>query len=265
MRCRRLSSLTACLCTSSGMPASSIAFFSSSSSAALSPPSPSSFWIWRICSRSTCSRWRSSNSLVFSPISLEMRSTPTRSERCSSTLSRRRLRSKVSSRSCLSSFLMSSRLATMSASSAGELMPCTTTVSSSGALGSSEIASTACALSWRKRASSSGSTPPSLDDLDARHQERPALQELEHAEAALALHHEVMRGLGAGDVAHHLAGGADPVEVLGLDVVLLRVALEQEADLLLAAHRFLRGGDRDGAAHGRARSRPGTAPCSASG
>ena len=43
----------------------------------------------------------------------------------------------------------------MSASSAGEVMPCTTTVSSSGALGSSWIASIACALSCRKRASMS--------------------------------------------------------------------------------------------------------------
>ena len=133
------------------------------------------------------------------------------------------------------------------------VMPCTTTASSSGALGSSEIASTAWLFSWRKRASTSGSTLPRLDHLHARHQERPARQELEHAEAALALHHEVMRALGAGDVAHHLAGGADPVEVLRLDVVRLRVALEQEADLLLAAHRFLGGGDRRWAADGDGR------------
>ncbi len=37
-----------------------MAFSMSASSAAVPSPSPSSFWIWRICSRSTYSRWRSS-------------------------------------------------------------------------------------------------------------------------------------------------------------------------------------------------------------
>ncbi len=80
-----------------------------------------------------------------------------------------------------------------------------------------------------------------LDVLHARDEERPALEELEHAEAARALHHEVMRAFRAGDVAHHLAGGADPVEVVGPNVVLLGIALQEEADLLLAPYRFLRG------------------------
>ena len=133
----------------------------------------------------------------------------------------------------------------MSASSAGEVMPCTTTLSSSGALGSRPIASIACALSCRKRASISGFESSFWrNHLHARDEVRPAGEELEHAEAALALHHEVVRAFGAGDVAHHLAGGADPVEVRGLHVVGLRIALQEEADLLLAAHRFLRGGDR---------------------
>ncbi len=92
--------------------------------------------------------------------------------------------------------------------------------------------------------------------LHARDEVGPALEELEHAEARLALHHEVVRAFGAGDVAHHLAGGADPVQVLGLDPVLLRVALQEEADPALGAHRFLRGGDRDRAPERDRRDHP---------
>src|SRR5688572_12254015 len=92
-----------------------------------------------------------------------------------------------------------------------------------------------------------------VDHLRARNEERPARQELEYAEAVLALHHEVVRAFGAGDVAHDLAGRADPVEILGRHVVLLRVALEQKADLLLAALRFLRGCNRTDASDGDGR------------
>jgi hypothetical protein len=92
-----------------------------------------------------------------------------------------------------------------------------------------------------------------LHVLHARDEEWPAAQELEHAKAVLALHHHVMHAFAAGDVAHHLASGADPIEVVGLDVVFLRVALQQEADLLLGAHRLLCRSDRRRTAdrHGR--------------
>ena len=56
MRSRRFSSLRACFSTSSGICASVIALSSSAISAAPSSPSPSSFWIVRICSRSRCLR-----------------------------------------------------------------------------------------------------------------------------------------------------------------------------------------------------------------
>ena len=156
MRCRRFNSLLACLATSSGIPASSSAFFSSSISAAVSSPSPSSFWIWRICSRSTCSRWRSSKALrVWSPISFDSLSTSTRLPSSASTLSRRARTLKASSSSCFCSGFTSRKFATMSASAPGESMPCTTAARPSGAFGSSSIAAAACCLSCRKRASSS--------------------------------------------------------------------------------------------------------------
>ena len=49
----------------------------------------------------------------------------------------------------------------------------------------------------------------------------------------LALHDEVMPAVLAGDVAHDRPGRADPVQVVRRDVVLLGVALQQEADALL--------------------------------
>ena len=61
---------------------------------------------------------------------------------------------------------------------------------------------------------------------------------------ALALHHQVVRAFGAGDVAHHLPGGADPVQVLGLTSLVCGSLCSRKPTFFSAAHRFLRGGDR---------------------
>ena len=198
MRCRRLSSLTACLCTSSGMPASSIAFFSSSISAAVSSPSPSSFWIWRICSRSTCSRWRSSNCfLVFSPISLEMRSTPTRSDEQLEHLVEAPLQVEGLEQLLLLLVLHVEEVRrpcrrAAPARSRPAPPPRAPRARSAGAGSPRPPAASAGGSAPRFRARCSR---PALDHLDARDHERPALEEFEHAEARLALHHEVVRAL----------------------------------------------------------------------
>ena len=87
-----------------------------------------------------------------------------------------------------------------------------------------------------------------FDGGDARHHEGPALEEFEDTEARLALHHHVVSAIRTGDIAHHLAGGSNPVKVIGTDLVLGGITLQQEADLALGARRLLRGGDRGRAA-----------------
>ena len=49
---------------------------------------------------------------------------------------------------------------------------------------------------------------------------------------------------GAGDVAHDIGDRADAVEIVGAGIVGLGIALQQDADRPLLAHRLLRGGDR---------------------
>ncbi len=125
IRSRRFNSLRACFSTSSGIRASAIALSSSAISAAASSPSPSSFWIVRICSRSRCLRLRSSiESFVRSSISRETFSTSMRCDSSSSSLSSRDLRSNVSSSACFSAAPMSIRPAMKSARRAGPATPC---------------------------------------------------------------------------------------------------------------------------------------------
>ena len=144
MRSSRFSSFFACFSTSSGMPAASIVFASSASSAAVLSPSPSSFWIWRICSRSTYSRWRSSIvALVLPSISRESLSTSIRCESSSSTRSTRAETSTISSTDCFSGALRSMNPAIMSASCPAEVKPCTPCTSSGGVCGRSCSASSA--------------------------------------------------------------------------------------------------------------------------
>jgi len=83
-----------------------------------------------------------------------------------------------------------------------------------------------------------------LDHGDARDEERPALEEFQHAEAFLPLHHHVVHALARRNHAHDLAGGADPVQVVRGDGALLRVALQEKTHLLVAARGLACRGHR---------------------
>ena len=124
----------------------------------LSSPSPSSFWIVRICSRSRCLRLVSSiDSRVRASISRDTFSTSMRCDSSSSSLSSRVLRSKVSSSACFSSALMSIRPAMKSASRTGPSTPCRVATISSGTCGRSCRISIARSLRLRARPSMSTS------------------------------------------------------------------------------------------------------------
>ena len=213
------------------MPAFSIACARSASSAAPPSPSPSSFWIWRICSRSTYSRWRSSIvALVLVSISRESLSTSMRCESSSSTRSTRADASTISSTDCFSTGFRSMKPAIMSASWPAEVKLCTDCTSSGGVCGRSWSASTARSRSWWSRASISA---PLLlagrQALDARDQERIALEQLEHAEPPFALRDDVMGAIGRRDVAHDLRRRADVVEVFALGRLDVGLALQDES------------------------------------
>ena len=246
MRSRRLSSLRACLSTSSGMWASVMALSSSAISAPPSSPSPSSFWIVRICSRSRCLRFRSPiDSRVRRSTSRETFSTSMRRASTSSTLSRRAFRSKVSSSACFSSSGMSIMPAMKSASCAGLSTPCRATASSAGTCGSSCRTSRARCLSARPRPSISVSKLSGSSMYSTRAtRERLVVQELQHAKAPQALADDVVHALGRRDVAQHARTRADPVQVVGPWVVDIGLALKQHADGLLQAHRLLHRGAR---------------------
>ena len=147
--------------TSSGIPASAIAFFRSSTSAAVPSSSPSSFLIVASCSRSSASRWRfSSVPRVASPSSRDRRSTPRRWLRNSSTRSMRRARSKVSSTSSFSARAdvhgAGDQVGELARPSRCERM---VSASSRGACGSSSTASSARSRRSMKRASISVPLP----------------------------------------------------------------------------------------------------------
>ena len=82
---------------------------------------------------------------------------------------------------------------------------------------------------------------------DAQHagdEERPAVQELDDLEALLALADEMVGAVGRGDVAHDVGDRAHPVHVDRQGIGGLGVALHQDADRALLAHRLLRRRDR---------------------
>ena len=80
--------------------------------------------------------------------------------------------------------------------------------------------------------------------LHARDGERISLQELEDAEAALALGDRMMDAVGGGDVAQHAGVGAHPMQVIGAGLLVVGLALQQDADRTLQAYRLLHGGAR---------------------
>ncbi len=79
---------------------------------------------------------------------------------------------------------------------------------------------------------------------DAGDEKRPALEELQHLEALLALAREMVRAVLRRDVAHEVGDAAHAMHVGGARIGHLRVALHEDAELALLAHRLLRGGDR---------------------
>ena len=88
------------------------------------------------------------------------------------------------------------KLATRSASVDGDSTAWIAFASSAGACGSSEIASAARRFRFSARASISLRSRRTLGQVfDARDHERHAVLEVEHAEAPLALHDEVMRAV----------------------------------------------------------------------
>ena len=97
------------------------------------------------------------------------------------------------------------------------------------------------------------------DPQHAGDQERPAAQKFDDLEALLALADEVVRAVRRGDVAHDVGDGADAMHVDRRRIGDLGVALHQDADRLLLAHRLLRGRDRLGAPDVIGNTSPGTA------
>src|ERR1700710_1664915 len=67
---------------------------------------------------------------------------------------------------------------------------------------------------------------------------------VEHAYALHALADDVMTVVGPGEVANDIGGGADAVQIVGPGFAHIRVALKQDTDLPLFAHRLLGRSDR---------------------
>ena len=86
--------------------------------------------------------------------------------------------------------------------------------------------------------------------LHARDKEVVAIEELQHAKALLALADDMVSAVGRGDVAQHVGGGADPVQVVGTRLFDLALTLQQHAERALVACGKLGGGDRANAADG---------------
>ena len=86
--------------------------------------------------------------------------------------------------------------------------------------------------------------------LDARDQKRIALQELDDAEALLALAHGVMAAIGSGDIANNPGDRANCMKIGGAWLIDRGIALHQETDRTLGAERLLRGRDRAGPPEG---------------
>jgi hypothetical protein len=83
----------------------------------------------------------------------------------------------------------------------------------------------------------------------ASDEERPAVEELGHLKALVALDHEMMAAVGRGHVAHDIGDGAHPMHVDRRRLGDIGGALHQDADLALVAHRLLRRRDRPLPAH----------------
>ncbi len=78
----------------------------------------------------------------------------------------------------------------------------------------------------------------------ARDEERPAAEIFDDLETLLALADEMVRAVRRSDVAHDVGERAHAMHVDGRGICNLGIALQQDADLPLIAHRLLGGGNR---------------------
>ena len=92
--------------------------------------------------------------------------------------------------------------------------------------------------------------------LDARRLVRPALDELGDAKALVALDHEVVRTVRRGQVAEDRRDRPDGMKIARRRLLGLRIALQEHADRLLRARRFLGAHDRLAAAQPQRRDEP---------
>jgi hypothetical protein len=82
------------------------------------------------------------------------------------------------------------------------------------------------------------------DLLDPRDQERKSLKIFDGAKTPHALRDHVVRAIGSGDVAQHLRGGPDRVQLIRPRLVDRSIGLQHDPEHALATHRRL--GGRDG-------------------
>ena len=253
MRSSRFSSLLACSSASGGMPALAINSRKAAISADLSSSSPSSFWIWRSCSRRMC--WRccdDSDCWVCSPISLDRRSTWRRWPMRAMVLSSRAWTSNVSKK-----VLLLCRLGIDDAGDeVGQRRGRVEAVDGRGHF-ARHVRQQFDRLAGPLPQQTDARLDVRRDDLvhadllDPCHEERIAGGELEDAEAPDAAADHVMRAVRRGHVAQDLGRGADLVQLLGGRLVDGRIGLQHEADHGLAAHGFLRRRDGGRAADGQ--------------
>ena len=83
-----------------------------------------------------------------------------------------------------------------------------------------------------------------MRELDARDMKRIAAKKLGDAEALLTLTDEMMRAVGRRQITNDRCGGSDFVQLGGRRILRCRIALQDDADPPLAAHRFLDRGHR---------------------
>ena len=79
----------------------------------------------------------------------------------------------------------------------------------------------------------------SFNHGNARHEERPALQEFEYAKPLLPLHDDLVHAFRAGDVAQDVCIGTHPMEIQRRGVVLHGIALQQKTDTVARLDRIL--------------------------
>ena len=81
------------------------------------------------------------------------------------------------------------------------------------------------------------------DALHFGHEHGPLAREIEHAETLDALHDHMMAAIGRGQIARDIRDRANAVHVGAVGLQRLAVALHEDADLPLLAHRLLHSRD----------------------